>query len=498
MIIIRENTLTNTNLKEKKEGKNKPKEQNLPEFVINEIASTNRNKYQNVLFSFNSTKKMDGKYCKSRYNIQRTYPNDITILMNTASEAVIAMSKNELTIYDDINNMEDDSEFTDALRKLGVIVRQDFDEKFQIDILRNKYAYMDAESINLMIHPTLDCNAQCFYCFQQHELKSTMTEEIADKIIKYIADNLATKYELNYRWFGGEPLLADNIIDRIIKGVNREYKGNLKYNSVIFTNNSLISEKMIEKYFEDWHVRKINVTLDGYREEHNRRKAYIDKKVDAYRVSIDNIRLLLNKGYFVVCRINLDYKNIDQFKDILDDLVEFRNNDNFLIHATTLRNQCHSEEKASEIYIYPEDYDNFYSKIFDKLFEKGFFKDVVNILPLRLNCLCLACTTNGLVINADGKFYRCGQHAFDDENCVGDYETGIIYNNAYKKWYAFVNTLPTECPDCVFLPCCQGGCKHYRMENKPGTTPCLREKNYINVIFDTIYKQVFNGGYVFD
>jgi uncharacterized protein len=207
---------------------------------------------------------------------------------------------------------------------------------------------------------------------------------------------------------------------------------------------------------------------------------------------------MLDSGYYVVCRIHFDKRNLDQLDNILNDLVEFKDNTNLYIHATTLRNKCHSEEMARKIYIYPEeDYEDFYKYVLGKLFEKGFHKDILNILPLRARNACLACSINGLIISPDGKFFRCEQQSLDAENCIGNIKTGIIHNEAYKKWFTYMNDLPDECQECVYLPCCQGGCLHYRFENKPDASPCVRTKYHINVIIDIIYEQILiNNGLV--
>lgn len=491
MIVIRESTLPklditqiDRHLKERDEYKDRPKWQHMPQLIAK------KDTFKHILLSFKSNNEENQtKYLKSRYNIYKKYPNGESVLMNTASEAVVLMSKNETSVYENTTEVKETSEFIDALIQFGIIVRQEVDEKFQIDIMRNQIAYTNPDSINIMILPTLDCNARCYYCFQQNEKKETMTEKTADEIVAFITKTLSTKYELNYRWFGGEPLMAYNVIDKIIKGVNTAFNGKLKYNSVIFTNNSLITEKMLDTNFCDWHVHKVHTTLDGYGIENNNRKSFVDNNIDAYKLSIENIRKILKRGYFVVCRIHFDKMNIDQFDNILNDLIEFKDNNNFYIFPTTLRNMCHSEEEAQKIYIYPDEYKIYYSQILSRLFEKEFYKDAIKILPFRLRNFCLAYSMGSLVINSDGKFYRCEQHSFDEDNCVGNYETGIMYNKAYKKWFQQMNALPYECQECVFLPCCQGGCRHYRMENKPEASPCLREKYYIEEILDIIYNK---------
>ncbi|MFR2168114.1 MAG: radical SAM protein [Coprococcus sp.] len=74
--------------------------------------------------------------------------------------------------------------------------------------------------MNITIYPTQACNARCFYCFEQKEQKYWMTEETADEVVDYITRTLSVDNELVFRWFGGEPLLGEKIIDRIITGVD--------------------------------------------------------------------------------------------------------------------------------------------------------------------------------------------------------------------------------------------------------------------------------------
>ena len=52
------------------------------------------------------------------------------------------------------------------------------------------------------------------------------------------------------------------------------------------------------------------------------------------------------------------------------------------------------------------------------------------------------------------------------------------------------DNIADECNSCVFLPCCQGGCKHYRIHGKPDARPCLRERFYIDVLLRIVYESV--------
>lgn len=498
MIFIRDNSMPDINIvqiENSDDGKDrfskKDKWQHMPQLMANELAQKNLNSYPKIILSFDKiAEQKDILYKKSCFNILKKYNDGKMILLNTATEAVVILEGEEIECYEMISESKIESEFELMLVDLGFLVMSDNDERYIFDILRNQFAFKSDKCVNITIYPTQACNARCFYCFEQNEQRYWMTEKTADDVIDYITRTLSADNELIFRWFGGEPLLGEKIIDRIINGVDKYFEGKLTYHSIIITNNSLITDELIEKFKTTWHVRKVQTTIDGYREEHDRRKAYVDSTIDRYQQTIDNIRKILNADIFAICRFNFDKYNMNQFERVLEDLEEFKDNPKFFIHATTLRNKIHSEEEARKRYIYPEDYKDFYTYVLGQLFEKGFYKDVINILPLRARNVCLACTIGGLIINSEGKFFRCLQHYLDEENCVGDCDKGLLHNDAYQKWFKLMNQMPEECRECEYLPCCQGGCKHYRMENKPEASPCLREKFYIDVIFDLVHKYV--------
>lgn len=68
---------------------------------------------------------------------------------------------------------------------------------------------------NIIIAPTLECNAHCFYCFENGFKKGKMSIETADRLVDYLQEHWNGE-KLGITWFGGEPLLAADIIDRII------------------------------------------------------------------------------------------------------------------------------------------------------------------------------------------------------------------------------------------------------------------------------------------
>lgn len=496
MIIIRKNTLPDYHLLSQKlsgaadDGyQHREKWQHAPILGVN-IKETVADQVQQVdenVFSIigKSTLK------RSRFNIQKEFDGDQVILLNTLSEAMVLLSVEEAAYLKGLDKIFafDQSLIMYQLFRLGFLVRTDENEDFKLRIIRERSAFSSDDAVNITIYPTQECNARCRYCFEYGEKKSPMSDETVEKVIEYILRNVSVDDEVVFRWFGGEPLMGENRIDQIIEAVDTHFEHKLKFNSIITTNGYYISDALIQKARDKWHTKKFHLTIDGWRDEHNKRKNYIGSDVDAYQKTLTDIKKLLDAGVFVVCRLNLDKNNIGTIDNILEDLLPFRDEKNFYIHATTLRRP---PKARLEDYINPSDFSWAYDIILRKLLSYGFYKDIKNILPLRSRGNCLACVLNGIIINSDGNLFKCLQHTTDESQRVGTCESGVIFNDDLIGWMD-LSTDRTECRSCPFMPLCMGGCKHYISENRSEISPCAREKHYINVILQIVYEWITNN-----
>lgn len=432
----------------------------------------------------------DSKLTLSLFNLEKTFDDGITILINTMTEAVISLTQAEYEVYANIGTAHTYADkLIVQLFLLGFLVREDDSELFKLDVIRQRSAFASSDAINITIYPTQECNARCFYCFENGEKRTPMTLETAKKVVEYITKNVTVSDEVVFRWFGGEPLVGAHIIDYITENVDLFFDGKLKFNSIVTTNGFNISDDLIERATKKWHTKKFHLTIDGYGNEHNKRKNYYDKSIDAYQKLLSDMRKLIDAGIFVVCRFNLDKKNISQLDDILHDLEQFKNSDLFYIHTTTLRRPPNA---PLEDYILAQDYDWAYDIIWRKMFKYGFYDGIKHILPLRLRGNCLACVMNEVLINSDGNLFKCLQHTTDASHKVGDCTTGVVFNQNYLKWLD-VSIKRENCQKCAYLPMCSGGCKEYWYENRPEISPCAREKTYFNTLTELIHEWVTTG-----
>ena len=432
----------------------------------------------------------DSKLLPSLFNLERTFDDTTTVIINTMTEAVALLSREEYEKYKDISSISDYHDTTIVqLFLLGFLTKDDDSELFKLDVIRNRSAFASNDAINITIYPTQECNARCFYCFENGEKRNPMTYETAEKVVEYIIRNVTVSDEVVFRWFGGEPLVGDYIIDYITENVDKHFDGKLKFCLIITTNGFNISDDLIKRAKEKWHAKKFHVTIDGYGSEHDRRKNYYDKSINAYQKLLSDMSKLISAGIFVVCRFNLDKKNISQLDNILHDLEQFKDSDLFYIHTTTLRRPPNA---PLEDYILAQDYDWAYDMIWRKMYAYGFYNGIKHILPLRLRGNCLACVMNEILINSDGNLFKCLQHTTEESHKVGDCATGVVFNQNYLDWLD-VSIKRPQCQKCAYLPMCSGGCKEYWYENRPEISPCAREKTYFNTLTELIHEWVICG-----
>lgn len=209
------------------------------------------------------------------------------------------------------------------------------------------------------ILPTTFCNARCVYCYELGLEYETMSDEIVEQTIRYIRATGKENTRIHFSWFGGEPLLGEDIIDRICRSMR---ESDINYSSSMISNGSLMTDELAAKAKEDWHLSNIQITLDGREKVYCDRKRYVAYSGSPYRAVLNGIHSMLNKGIVVNIRLNVDEDNLEELMALIDELeVEFREDSGISIY-------CHG------IYGEPDEDTNDSSKILydgmDKLCER--------------------------------------------------------------------------------------------------------------------------------
>lgn len=407
---------------------------------------------------------------KSIFNISQSIENGV-LLYNTFTTSLVELS-NEVyeTIF--VNNDFARPEIP-TLYNMGFLIDDSYDEikameNIRCDVIRNS----GDKIANIIIAPTLECNAHCFYCFENGYRKGIMSQEIADGLIRFLEQHWNGE-KLGITWFGGEPLLAHEIIDYISTKLTEK---NIVYGCKITTNGSLFDKNMAEKAINLWHVEKVQITIDAVRDEYNRIKNYDKQYKNAFSLVMQNIKTALSLGIKLKIRINFDPNKQNKALETMNYLLEhFEKTENLKIYFAPIDaddeivknisgefNEYNEHPYISLIKFGREHhlYRGFPDMEDDNSKEQeydihGLLKKL-KIYPSPINCY--ATCPNVFSIGPNGDIYKCHRALGRREYASGNVKTGIKKNEAYKF---FCNTRLTynECNECSILPICQGGCK---------------------------------------
>ena len=182
-----------------------------------------------------------------------------------------------------------DSNLLKILEEKKFIVEEerqyDFFNKMEIETNRLNY---DSNNMTLFLMPTIGCNFCCPYCFEGKKENVSMNGKTIKNIIRFLNDSSAK--ELSLHWYGGEPLLRFDLMKEIYEGITKETSLELVSNSII-TNGYLINDNVLD-FFKSTNMDKIQITLDGEKATHDKKRHLKKDFEGTFDQIISNIKLL--------------------------------------------------------------------------------------------------------------------------------------------------------------------------------------------------------------
>lgn len=187
---------------------------------------------------------MEEKWKKSlfTYTIQ---DNNKIILYNTITQKSF-VSKNVEKVNQILSGKNTlNTYLLEKMKKLEFIVPFECDEKNKSQLLY--YDQVFDKDLTLTLLVTEQCNFRCLYCYESFE-RGKMTENTINGIIAYLKRNLPLYSGLVINWFGGEPLLALDIIEKLAIKIIQLYNTLHKpYFATMTTNRYLLSTDNMKK-----------------------------------------------------------------------------------------------------------------------------------------------------------------------------------------------------------------------------------------------------------
>ena len=334
-----------------------------------------------------------------------------------------------------------------------------------------QYAYnslWDEKSFFLIVNPTMNCNLQCWYCYEQH-LNSCMSQEIYNRVIlliKNIIKKDISTFTLGF--FGGEPFMEYNkIVLPLIKHTYNICRENdIKMQQTFTTNGTLLTNKIIDELCR-YGSPSFQITLDGDETSHNKVRFFKNTK-GTYNIILQNIKTLLEHNCHVTLRINYTKDNIETIWNALEEFKTlYRAGQKFL----TIDFHRVWQDKEGNSTLHPV------KLLADKLAEEGF--DVRYNELNEIKNACYGDKKNTAVINYNGDVFKCTARDFTKKNREGilNKQGNIVWEKSQKYRLSLKLKNPL-CQHCRIAPLCGSGCSRYILEQESIGEPfCVFNQN---------------------
>lgn len=128
---------------------------------------------------------------------------------------------------------------------------------------------LDPRNLHLMVLPTEDCNFRCQYCYEDH-VPGRMAPAVVEGIKKLIDRRLGDLKGLGLSWFGGEPLLARQIVFELCEFVQQRCRqhGVERLPGEMVTNGYLLTPSVMARLAAA-DQRYFHISLDGLGATHD-------------------------------------------------------------------------------------------------------------------------------------------------------------------------------------------------------------------------------------
>lgn len=370
---------------------------------------------------------------------------DGLLLHNCITGQLILLTSQEASALDDLPTTPDQNIV--SLIEDHFLVPIEYDEKATVDNLRllMKKLFTPKGINGYTIMVTTNCNARCFYCYQANFPHINMTEETADRLVKYMIQHKGSD-PLRIQWFGGEPLVGIARIDQISAALRKQ---GIEFTSSMISNGYLFTEAVIERAVRDWKLKNIQITLDGTEEIYNRTKAYRSAEKSPYKRVLRNIILLLNYGVYVGLRLNLDQHNEEDLVKLIAEVKRLIPNKE---HLNVYAHVIYEDEGYAPIARSSDEREELYRKqlqINKLIIDEGLSRIHLSLPSIRYRS-CMADNPRSMVVYPDGYLYKC-------EHTVKDDEFGHIDELKKDESKIIKYSVPSSlkiCETCQLYPSC--------------------------------------------
>ncbi len=334
------------------------------------------------------------------------------------------------------------------------------DELSELDWLKfvHHKARFDSESLGFVLAPTMACNMACEYCFEDNK-HGRMSPEVIESVVQFIARRADQLRVVEFTWYGGEPLLAMDIIEDLTKRILKlAEEHRFLFGASTITNGYLLTKDNVDRLV-DLKVNAAQITLDGPARIHDTKRPLKNGR-RSFSTIIENIKYAVTRMSIVI-RVNVDKSfTRDIISELLDELEQAGLREKVGMNFGLLEPATSACANISESCFDMDDFSRAEIEFFTVLLDRGFRIDK---LPSPVHVFCVAQSVNGFVVDPDGDFYRCFNYIGDKSHVSGNIAAELDYSHPeFTRLFKFDPFEEDSCRKCNILPICMGGCPSRR------------------------------------
>jgi uncharacterized protein len=259
---------------------------------------------------------------------------------------------------------------------------------------------------------------------------------------------------LSVVFYGGEPLLNKEIIYLLSNELNQfSVEHSIIFNFHLVTNGLLLTPSIAAELVKSG-LKSVQVTLDGPPEIHDRRRPLKNGK-GTFDIVYGNVKEFLRNApdKRLIIRVNVDKGNARYVDDLLR-----------ILERDGLRDKVVVDLGKVIITDYNLDYKNnlLGEEEVQKVSRAFLLKCIQRKIPTSLLNIvsgpqyCGAMHFHSWLIDPLGNLYKCWE-LLNEEFCMGSVDEGIKAPK-HLEWMGIDPFESPKCRECIFLPCCGGGC----------------------------------------
>ena len=374
------------------------------------------------------------EFKKSKYTLV-VKCDDALILYNTLNGSMIYLSEPKyidqiINLFSEKNLIPEDKNLFEKLYQSNFILDKSINEN-EIANLAFLNRYKVNKQLKLLIYVTNDCNFNCIYCPQIHT-PTYMTNTTIDSLCASV-ENLIVNSDFNsisISWFGGEPLLNFNVIERGMMNFLKIAKTyDLSIHSGITTNGYFLTKVTVQKLFE-LKVLEYQITLDGLETAHNKNRI-LKNGEGTWNVIWNNLLSMKEKTdkFYVNLRINVNIDNATE-AIALKNMVNLYLDSRFVVRIQPIVNMGNPHPNVN--YCSALESQIIQLNLYDFLSENNDEDTSIEYTIDPFGLMCNSSDPNYFVIKEDGHIYKCELKVEDPTNCIGYIDKNKFSINSFK------------------------------------------------------------------